>query len=194
MLHNQFHLVWCDSQCSMSLWHRWWWWWCLKMYWLSKTTYFSEIVIRFMGSWKCLLCYFFASFTSSLSLSLSLSWCLPQTTHPFPIDDTQITTSSDYEPLAGEQEVCPEHKSSIISFLFVWLDDPPLMRLGYKRGPIGEKDIWQLDATWDKTEILYSNFQQFWDEEQTRSNPWLLCALNISLGGLVLARWTFQDW
>jgi hypothetical protein len=68
------------------------------------------------------------------------------------------------------------------------------MRLGYKRGPIGEKDIWQLDATWDKTEILYSNFQQFWDEEQTRSNPWLLCALNISLGGLVLARWTFQDW
>jgi hypothetical protein len=55
------------------------------------------------------------------------------------------------------------------------------MRLGYKR-PIGEKDIWQLDDTWDKTEILYSNFQQYWDEVQTRSNPWLLRALNRSLG------------
>jgi hypothetical protein len=36
--------------------------------------------------------------------------------------NTQVTTSSDYEPLAGEQEVCPELKSSIISFLlFDWM-------------------------------------------------------------------------
>ncbi len=56
-----------------------------------------------------------------------------------------------------------------------------MVRLGYKR-PIGEKDIWQLD-NWDKTEILYSNFQQYWDEEQMRPNPWLLHALNKSLVG-----------
>jgi len=57
------------------------------------------------------------------------------------------------------------------------------MRLGYKR-LIGEKDIWQLD-NWDKTEILYSNFQQYWDEEQMRPNPWLLHALNRSLVGVL---------
>jgi hypothetical protein len=59
----------------------------------------------------------FYLFSLSLSLSLSLSVLVPPTDYtPIPIDDTQVTTSSDYEP----QEVCPEeHKSSIISFLFV---------------------------------------------------------------------------
>ncbi|KAI8000144.1 ABC transporter C family member 12 [Camellia lanceoleosa] len=45
-----------------------------------------------------------------------------------------------------------------------------------------EKDVWKLD-TWDRTETLNSKFQQCWAEESRRSKPWLLRALNRSLGG-----------
>ncbi|GLJ08314.1 hypothetical protein SUGI_0599990 [Cryptomeria japonica] len=55
-----------------------------------------------------------------------------------------------------------------------------LMREGYKR-PITDKDVWQLD-TWDQTETLYNNFQRCWEEECTKPKPWLLRALNRSLG------------
>nr|XP_025635351.1 ABC transporter C family member 1-like [Arachis hypogaea] len=57
----------------------------------------------------------------------------------------------------------------------------PIMNLGYQR-PLTEKDIWKLD-TWDRTETLNEKFQRYWVEESRRSKPWLLRALNASLGG-----------
>ncbi|XP_022898991.1 ABC transporter C family member 2-like isoform X2 [Olea europaea var. sylvestris] len=57
----------------------------------------------------------------------------------------------------------------------------PLMRQGYKR-PITEKDVWKLDS-WDQTETLSRKFRNSWAEEAQRSKPWLLRALNSSLGG-----------
>ncbi len=140
---------------------------------LALKDYYTEITIRAVVAVN----------VSSAIFCIFYLFCLPvlvahtDYTH-IPTDHTQVITS-DYESLPGELEVCPELKSGIISFLlFDWMT--PLMRLGYKR-PIGDKDIWQLD-NWDKTEILYSNFQQYWDEERTRPNPWLLRALNRSLG------------
>jgi ABC-type multidrug transport system fused ATPase/permease subunit len=141
---------------------------------LALKDYYTEITIRPVVAENvssAIFCIFYLFYLPVLVA------CTDYT--PIPTDHTQVITSSDYEPLPGELEVCPELKSSIISFLlFEWMT--PLMRLGYKR-PIGDKDIWQLD-NWDKTEILYSNFQQYWDEEKTRPNPWLLRALNRSLG------------
>ncbi|XP_040964276.1 ABC transporter C family member 12 isoform X2 [Gossypium hirsutum] len=55
------------------------------------------------------------------------------------------------------------------------------MLQGYKR-PITERDVWKLD-TWDQTEILIHKFHRCWDKEAKRSKPWLLRALNSSLGG-----------
>ncbi|GFP87486.1 ABC transporter c family member 12 [Phtheirospermum japonicum] len=52
---------------------------------------------------------------------------------------------------------------------------------GYKK-PITEKDVWKLDS-WDQTETLSAKFQNSWEEESRRSKPWLLRALNRSLGG-----------
>ncbi|KAJ6893989.1 ABC transporter C family member 2-like isoform X1 [Populus alba x Populus x berolinensis] len=57
----------------------------------------------------------------------------------------------------------------------------PLMKLGYRR-PITEKDVWKLD-TWDRTETLNDRFQKCWAEELRKPKPWLLRALNSSLGG-----------
>nr|QIT08318.1 putative ABC transporter C family member 2-like protein [Siraitia grosvenorii] len=56
-----------------------------------------------------------------------------------------------------------------------------IMKLGYKR-PLTEKDVWKLD-TWDRTETVYNKFQKAWVEESQKSKPWLLRALNSSLGG-----------
>ncbi|WZZ71707.1 hypothetical protein YC2023_083077 [Brassica napus] len=55
------------------------------------------------------------------------------------------------------------------------------MQLGYRK-PITEKDVWQLDK-WDQTETLFTRFQRCWTEESQRRKPWLLRALNSSLGG-----------
>nr|XP_017234868.1 PREDICTED: ABC transporter C family member 2-like isoform X2 [Daucus carota subsp. sativus] len=63
--------------------------------------------------------------------------------------------------------------------IFSWMN--PLMQLGYKR-PLTEKDIWKLD-TWDQTETLNEKFQKCWAEETRKPKPWLLRALNKSLGG-----------
>nr|XP_028966066.1 ABC transporter C family member 2-like [Malus domestica] len=57
----------------------------------------------------------------------------------------------------------------------------PLMQLGYRK-PITESDVWKLDA-WDQTETLINKFQTCWDKESQRPKPWLLRALNCSLGG-----------
>ncbi|KAL3851518.1 hypothetical protein ACJIZ3_013400 [Penstemon smallii] len=56
-----------------------------------------------------------------------------------------------------------------------------IMQMGYLR-PLTEKDVWKLD-TWDKTETLNDSFQISWGDEIGRPNPWLLRALNRSLGG-----------
>ncbi|KAH0646462.1 hypothetical protein KY284_034346 [Solanum tuberosum] len=85
-----------------------------------------------------------------------------------------------YEELPEGEQICPERHANILSqILFSWMN--PLMQLGYKR-PLTEKDVWKLD-TWDRTETLNNSFQKSWAEESQRPKPWLLRALNRSLGG-----------
>ncbi|KAJ4703002.1 ABC transporter C family member 2-like [Melia azedarach] len=102
---------------------------------------------------------------------------------PYPgytITQTEAADNTEYELLPGGEQVCPERRVSIFSKIyFGWMT--PLMQLGYKK-PITEKDVWKLD-TWDETETLIEKFQRCWIEESQRSNPWLLRALNNSLGG-----------
>ncbi|PHT58696.1 ABC transporter C family member 2 [Capsicum baccatum] len=62
---------------------------------------------------------------------------------------------------------------------FSWMN--PLMQLGYKR-PLTDVDVWKLDI-WDRTETLNNSFQKSWAEESQKPKPWLLRALNCSLGG-----------
>ncbi|XP_073027940.1 ABC transporter C family member 2-like [Primulina eburnea] len=85
-----------------------------------------------------------------------------------------------YEELSEEEQICPERRANIFSkIIFGWMN--PIMQLGYKR-PLTEKDVWKLD-TWDKTETLNNLFQRSWAVELQRPKPWLLRALNRSLGG-----------
>ncbi|KAJ4976197.1 hypothetical protein NE237_001303 [Protea cynaroides] len=92
---------------------------------------------------------------------------------------TETVDDAEYEELPGEEQICPERHVNIFSKIyFGWIT--PLMQQGYKR-PITEKDVWKLD-TWDRTETLYSEFQRCWLEESQRPKPWLLRALNRSLG------------
>ncbi|KAF3656536.1 ABC transporter C family member 2 [Capsicum annuum] len=84
------------------------------------------------------------------------------------------------ETILGADHICPERYASILSRIsFGWIT--PLLRRGYHR-PITEKDVWKLDS-WDKTETLSARFQRCWAEECRRKKPWLLRALNCSLGG-----------
>ncbi|XP_055802160.1 ABC transporter C family member 12-like isoform X4 [Solanum dulcamara] len=84
------------------------------------------------------------------------------------------------ETILGEDHICPERYASILSRIsFGWIT--PLLRRGLNR-PITEKDVWKLDS-WDKTETLSARFQRCWAEESQRKKPWLLRALNSSLGG-----------
>ncbi|KAL2944295.1 ABC transporter C family member 12 [Bienertia sinuspersici] len=95
-----------------------------------------------------------------------------------PIRHEQIE-DNEYEELPGGELVCPERHVNIFSkILFSWMN--PLMKLGYRR-PLTEKDVWKLD-TWDQTETLISKFQSCWVEESRRPKPWLIKALNHSLG------------
>ncbi|OAY74964.1 ABC transporter C family member 2 [Ananas comosus] len=97
-----------------------------------------------------------------------------------PIRTEALLDNTDYEPLAAEEQVCPERHASIFSRIFFsWMT--PLMQQGYKR-PVTEKDVWKLD-TWDQTETLFGRFQRCWAEEARKPRPWLLRALNNSLGG-----------
>ncbi|KAG8365653.1 hypothetical protein BUALT_Bualt18G0128400 [Buddleja alternifolia] len=114
------------------------------------------------------------------------------------VDDTA------YEELPGGEQVCPERHvnvlsipqfaspswnifpltnnlliASFIEIIFAWMN--PIMQLGYKR-PLTEKDVWKLDS-WDRTETLNYSFQRSWAEEMQKPKPWLLRALNRSLGG-----------
>ncbi|KAJ4703009.1 ABC transporter C family member 2-like [Melia azedarach] len=102
---------------------------------------------------------------------------------PYPghtILQAESIDNAEYEQLPGGEHVCPERHVSIFSRIcFGWMT--PLMQLGYRK-PITEKDVWKLDM-WDVTETLIEKFQRSWIEESQRSNPWLLRALNNSLGG-----------
>ncbi|KAF3970894.1 hypothetical protein CMV_005450 [Castanea mollissima] len=85
-----------------------------------------------------------------------------------------------YEELPGGEQVCPERHVNVFSKIsFSWMN--PIMKLGYKR-PLTEKDVWKLDS-WDRTETLHNKFQKCWAEELQKPKPWLLRALNYSLGG-----------
>ncbi|KAK4259954.1 hypothetical protein QN277_006228 [Acacia crassicarpa] len=93
---------------------------------------------------------------------------------------SELVTDTAYEELPGGEQICPERHGSIFSkVLFTWMN--PIMKLGYQR-PLTEKDVWKLD-TWDRTETLNNKFQTRWNEESRKSKPWLLRALNSSLGG-----------
>uniref|UniRef100_A0A5B6ZBR8 ABC-type xenobiotic transporter n=1 Tax=Davidia involucrata TaxID=16924 RepID=A0A5B6ZBR8_DAVIN len=93
---------------------------------------------------------------------------------------TESIDNTEYEELPGGEQICPERHVNIFSkIFFAWMK--PLMYLGYRR-PLTEKDVWKLDM-WDRTETLRSNFQKCWAEESRRPKPWLLRALNGSLGG-----------
>lgn len=88
--------------------------------------------------------------------------------------------STAYEELPAGEQVCPERHVNIFSrIIFSWMNR--IMQLGYRR-PLTEKDVWKLD-NWDRTETLNDSFQRSWVEEIRRPKPWLLRALNRSLGG-----------
>ncbi|XP_060198228.1 ABC transporter C family member 12-like isoform X5 [Lycium barbarum] len=96
-----------------------------------------------------------------------------------PLRSESIDDNND-ETILGAHHICPERHASILSRIsFGWIT--PLLRRGYNR-PITEKDVWKLDS-WDQTEILSARFQKCWAEESQRKKPWLLRALNCSLGG-----------
>ncbi|OMO92329.1 hypothetical protein COLO4_17673 [Corchorus olitorius] len=103
--------------------------------------------------------------------------------NPYPGYDLIKNESLDdeeYEPLPGGEHICPERQANICSRIFFgWIT--PLMQQGYRR-PITERDVWKLD-TWDQTETLIQKFHRCWLKETERSKPWLLRALNSSLGG-----------
>ncbi|KAL5716112.1 Canalicular multispecific organic anion transporter 1 [Ranunculus cassubicifolius] len=87
---------------------------------------------------------------------------------------------SEYEVLPGGEQICPERHVNIFSKIFFgWMT--PLMQTGFRK-PITEKDVWKLD-TWDRTETLNTEFQRCWLEETQKPKPWLLRALNSSVGG-----------
>ncbi|KAG9439107.1 hypothetical protein H6P81_019272 [Aristolochia fimbriata] len=87
--------------------------------------------------------------------------------------------NTEYEALPGEEQICPERHVNLFSKIFFeWMT--PLMRQGHKR-PITEKDVWKLDE-WDQTETLNSKFQKCWLKESRKPKPWLLRALNGSIG------------
>ncbi|KAJ0975715.1 hypothetical protein J5N97_017680 [Dioscorea zingiberensis] len=97
-----------------------------------------------------------------------------------PIRNETVNDDTDYVPLPGGEQICPERHVNIISKIFFsWMT--PLMQQGYKR-PITEKDVWKLDS-WDETETLISKFQKCWQDESQRQKPWLLRALHRSMGG-----------
>ncbi|KAI3959853.1 hypothetical protein MKX01_022335, partial [Papaver californicum] len=91
----------------------------------------------------------------------------------------EFVENIEYQTLHGEEQICPERHVSVLSKIsFTWMT--PLMEQGFRK-PITEKDVWKLD-TWDKTETLNSKFQDCWLKESQKSKPWLLRALNSSVG------------
>ncbi|XWS55357.1 hypothetical protein CRYUN_Cryun10bG0167700 [Craigia yunnanensis] len=136
---------------------------------------------------------------SSYALYLSISMVLCQVLfgilllvyfpnlHPCPgyvLIQSESLVDEEYEPLPGGEQICPERRANIVSRIFFgWIT--PLMQQGYRR-PITEREVWKLD-TWDQTETLIQKFHRCWVKETQRSKPWLLRALNSSLGGRLVS-------
>ncbi|GLT65013.1 hypothetical protein SLA2020_374700, partial [Shorea laevis] len=99
------------------------------------------------------------------------------------IMQNEFPDNVDYEAHSVDEQICPERQANIFSRIyFGWIT--PLMQKGYRR-PITEKDVWKLD-TWDQTETLMKKFvscsKEFGLKKTQRKKPWLLRALNNSLG------------
>ncbi|CAI0545468.1 unnamed protein product [Linum tenue] len=121
------------------------------------------------------------TFICKVLFGILLLFHLP-TLDPYPgyvMLEPETIDNGEYEALPGEEQICPERHVNIFSRIyFGWMTS--LMRQGYHK-PITEKDVWKLDA-WDQTETLINKFQKCWIEESKKKNPWLLRALNNSLG------------
>ncbi|CAA6668089.1 unnamed protein product [Spirodela intermedia] len=63
----------------------------------------------------------------------SISWL-------HPIEREVSADSTEYEPLPGDEQICPERHANIFSCKDIFLMDDPLMEKGYRR-PITEKDF-----------------------------------------------------
>ncbi|KAL6991625.1 Multidrug resistance-associated protein 9 [Sarracenia purpurea var. burkii] len=136
-----------------------------------KDFYTRSVLYLYLGT-------FFIQVLSGVSLLVYIPHLDPYPGY-IPMSNESLN-DTEYEALLGGEHVCPERQANIFSRIyFRWMT--PLMQQGYKR-PITEKDVWKLD-TWDQTETLIKKFQICWAEESRRSKPWLLRALNRSLGG-----------
>uniref|UniRef100_A0A7N0T3Q1 ABC-type xenobiotic transporter n=1 Tax=Kalanchoe fedtschenkoi TaxID=63787 RepID=A0A7N0T3Q1_KALFE len=122
---------------------------------------------------------FFSSIIGQVLFGAILLFHVPNL-DPYPgYNILQTEIGDNYEALPSGEEICPERHVNIISRIFFgWMT--PLMQRGYQR-PITEKDVWKLD-TWDQTETLIHKFQKCWSKESQKPKPWLLRALNSSLG------------
>ncbi|KAL1826245.1 hypothetical protein ACET3Z_004657 [Daucus carota] len=130
---------------------------------------------------RFVLLLYMCTFFCKIMFGMLLLFYIPNL-DPYPNYIPLSTGSSDdtkYEALLGGDHVCPEREANIFSrIVFGWIT--PLMQQGYRR-PITEKDVWKLD-TWDQSETLRIKFLQCWMEESQKEKPWLLRALNSSLG------------
>ncbi|GAB4829284.1 hypothetical protein Ancab_018952 [Ancistrocladus abbreviatus] len=122
-----------------------------------------------------------STFLSKVLFGILLFTYVPRLS-PYPAHTpvlAEVLDDNDYEALPGGEQICPERHVHLLSRIYYgWMT--PLMEKGYRR-PITEKDVWTLD-TWDQTETLIKKFSKSWAEESKRSKPWLLRALNHSLG------------
>ncbi|KAM7258623.1 hypothetical protein ACFE04_014364 [Oxalis oulophora] len=131
---------------------------------------------------RSVLSLYFTEVFSQAMFGILLSVYVPNL-DPYPGYSAVQSDSIDdaeYDELRGEEQICPERHANLLSRItFGWMNT--LMKQGYRR-PITEKDVWKLD-TWDRTETLNERFQKNWTEELRKPKPWLLRALNSSLGG-----------
>lgn len=118
---------------------------------LTLRDYYDSIVLQVVIS------HYTSQALFSLFYLLYLPKLEPVEYTPVSVQDVTLAPA-DYEPLAGEENVCPEFQVNIIArLLFNWMT--PIMQVGFKR-PITNPDVWQLDES-DKTEELYSTFQRY---------------------------------
>ncbi|XP_022926014.1 ABC transporter C family member 12-like isoform X1 [Cucurbita moschata] len=127
------------------------------------------------------LCIIITTFSFQVLFAVLLLAYVPNL-EPYPgyvVMQSEYVDNMDYETLLGEVHVCPERHANIFSRIyFGWMT--PLMKQGYRK-PIAEKDVWRLDVS-DRTETLIGRFQRCWAAEVQRPKPWLIRALNRSLG------------
>ncbi|KAG6581465.1 ABC transporter C family member 12, partial [Cucurbita argyrosperma subsp. sororia] len=127
------------------------------------------------------LCIIITTFSFQVLFAVLLLAYVPNL-EPYPgyvVMQSEYVDNMDYETLLGEVHVCPERHANIFSRIyFGWMT--PLMKQGYRK-PIAEKDVWRLDVS-DRTETLIGRFQRCWAAEVQMPKPWLIRALNRSLG------------